>query len=182
MTDKRLAELTNTKKNIAERLKGAREAAKLTQASLAAHADISRSTIAHYEKGNVVPGGLELMKLAKALKVSPNYILSGSQDFFPSDAVEHSFADTEDDLNMQAYRFSICLMILDREVRESISELLMNLVKSKLSEEDYRMFLQILSELDKMMPEFKTGIENLMAGKEEEFQKIAEKLEQQNDD
>ena len=59
------------KSAIAERLREARHSRELSQTSLAKEAGLSRSAIVHYENANAVPGGLELLKLAKALGVSP---------------------------------------------------------------------------------------------------------------
>jgi len=94
--------MTDDKSQIAERLKSAREGLALTQQQVADKARVSRSAVVHYEKGNVIPGGPELIGLAKALKVTPNYILSGSEGFFDSTAPEHALAAREVDEYVRA--------------------------------------------------------------------------------
>ena len=84
MAAKPKKKLGHKESQIAERLKKAREGLMLTQQQVADRARVSRSALVHYEKGNVIPGGPELIGLAKALKLTPNYILSGSEFFFDS--------------------------------------------------------------------------------------------------
>ena len=160
------------KTKIAERLKKARESEQVSQQTLAMKAGISRSAVVHYEQGKAVPGGLELIKLAKALRLSPNYILSGSDAFFESKASEHALAtEHKGKLTM---RMTLCLMALDREIREPLSALLMALLKAKLSKEDYKGMIAIFETMDETMPDLMQGVEQLMSGVIEE--KIISKL------
>src|SRR5216684_2103246 len=94
-------------KEIAERLKAGRKRLGLTQAGLAAKAQLGRSAVVHYEQGHAVPGAIELMKLARALELSPNVILSGSEQFFPSRSPEHALV--ADDMNVLATKMALCL-------------------------------------------------------------------------
>jgi len=137
---------------IGKRLKRERDARELSQAALAKKADISRSAIAHYETGKVIPGGPELIKLADALEITPNYILSGSDDYFPSKEPEHAL--DVDDFTL-VIRTGQCLQQLDREVKQKFSSLLMALVKEKMTDAEYQKFLEGLGWMEPMFREMK---------------------------
>jgi transcriptional regulator with XRE-family HTH domain len=144
---------------ISERIKQARTAQELTQSGLADKAGLSRSAVVHYEQGNAVPGGLELVKLAQALGLTPNFLLSGSDSFFNSQTVEHALAD--DSMEIVLPRMAMCLMALDREVRESFSALLMNLVKAKFTKRQYQDFIASMGMVNQFIPEMIPGIEKM---------------------
>lgn len=133
------------KKQIAERIQKARKEIGLTQADLAKKAAIGRSSLVHYENAGAVPGGLELIKLSKALNVTPNYLLSGSETFLDSEKPEHMLAT--DDQNLMIARMSIFLLTLDKPVREKMSELLVSMVKQKLSKDEFDVLMTIMDEL-----------------------------------
>jgi len=138
---------------IGKRLKRERDARELSQAALAKKAGISRSAIAHYETGKVIPGGPELIKLADALEITPNFILSGSDEYFRSKEPEHAL--DVDDLTLMI-RTSQCLQELDREVKLKFSSLLMTLVKEKMTDAEYQKFLEALSWIEPMFREIKS--------------------------
>ena len=123
---------------IAKRLKATRLALGLTQAQLATNAGLNRNTVVHYERGNAVPGAIELIKLAKALRQSPNQLLSGAEAFFDSESSEPLLVS--DDFEATAMRITICLMALDREIQQWIAGLLMSLVKSKKTNAEFAEF------------------------------------------
>jgi transcriptional regulator with XRE-family HTH domain len=134
-------------------------ALELTQGGLADKAGLSRSAVVHYEQGNAVPGGMELVKLAQALGKSPNYLLSGSDDFFKSESPDHALAD--DNPGVVITRTAICLQALDREVRESVSALLMNLVKAKLNKREFQEFTQAIEMVSQSIPQMTPELETL---------------------
>lgn len=165
MATKPRKKLSDNKSQIAERLKKAREDLALTQQQVADKARVSRSAVVHYEKGNVIPGGQELIGLAKALKVTPNYILSGSEGFFDSTAPEHALAARDADDYVRVAQLGICMQALDREVAEAVSALVMALVKAKLSKTQYTDFLMVLDTLSKTMVGFTPELETMMDNK-----------------
>lgn len=112
----------------------------------------------HYENGKAVPGGMELIKLANTLDVTPNYILSGSEQFHVSTKPEHAFATG--DMAQLAPRITLCMYTLDREVREKFSELLMSLVQQKLSKKKYEMFVAAINAFDSTMSGIGPDLEN----------------------
>ena len=133
------------KKQIAERLRSARERLEITQAALAKKSGVGRSAIVHYENAQAIPGGMELIKLCKVLDITPNYILSGSEQFRKSQEPE-SALDTDDFLTLMM-RVMFCLLSLDTEVRESASTFLMSLVKQKLSKKEYADFNAMVDDI-----------------------------------
>lgn len=178
-TDQSTAEetLPTDKKRIAERLRKARDDAGLTQAQLASQSGVGRSAIVHYENAKAVPGGIELIKLANTLKKTPNYLLSGSEQFHESTEPEHAFATG--DIEKLAPRITLCLLALDREVSEKFSELLMSLVKQKFSKDDYESFVAGVNALDSTIsgitPDLGDFMENL--DKEGRFDQLGQDLE-----
>ena len=151
------------KAKIAERLRKARDELGITQTKLAKMAGIGRSAVVHYETAGTVPGGIELIKLSNALKVTPNYLLSGSESFLPSSEPEHSLAT--DDISLLIARLSACILCLDTEVREKLSELVLSLVKQKL---DKREFEGLMLMLDTLGP--------LLAGKSSELESLVDDI------
>ena len=142
--------LNSLPKQIGARINQGRTALEITQAGLAKKAALSRSAVVHYEQGNAVPGSTELVKLAQALNISPNYLLSGSDNFFPSKSSKHALLDENPQL--VTVKAAMCLTILDREVQESISALLMSLVKAKLNTRDYQKFLEEAGLMSQILP------------------------------
>ena len=149
---------------IAERLKSARLALGLTQAQLAAKAGLSRSAVVHYEKKKAVPGGLELIKLAKALDQSPNRLLSGVESFFDSEKTEYALVS--DNLDETAVKMGMCLMALDRETQERISSLLMALVKARMTAQEFAEFVDAMKTVRGTIAALTAEIEALAAAAE----------------
>lgn len=163
------------KAKIAERLRKARDELGLTQTELAKKAGISRSAIVHYETAGTVPGGIELIKLSNALKVTPNYLLSGSETFLESDKPEHILAT--DNQELMIARISLCFLALDKPVREKMSELLISLVQQKLSNDEFEVLMTFMDELGTNMQGFATDVEKFVAEtfSESDFPKTAKK-------
>ena len=159
MAKPKLNALLNSAQKMGERIKQARTSLELTQVALAKKASLSRSAVVHYEQGNAVPGGVELIKLAEALNVSPNYLLSGSDNFFESQSIEHALAS--DNPQIVTATTAICLSALDREVRESISAMVMALVKAKLNKRDYQELTKAISFIGQSVPQMMPGIEKV---------------------
>lgn len=66
------------KQTIAQRIRQARLSKDLDQARLAARLDVATRTLQRWEKGEQVPDGNYLMRLAKIMGVSPEWLLAGS--------------------------------------------------------------------------------------------------------
>ncbi len=154
------------KAKIAERLRKARDELGLTQTDLAKMAGIGRSAVVHYETAGTVPGGIELIKLSKVLKVTPNYLLSGSESFLPSSEPEHSLAT--DDINLLTARLSVCIQTLDKEVREKLSELILSLVKQRLEKNEFEGLMLTLDTLGPLLAGKSSELESLVDGMAED--------------
>ncbi len=72
------------KTTIGERLREARENKGLDQASLAVKAGIVARTLQRWEKGEQVPDGVAIMKMARATGVQPSWLLTGEGEMYPS--------------------------------------------------------------------------------------------------
>lgn len=159
MSTKPKAKPPSQQERIAERIRKAREALDLTQQQVADKAGISRSAIVHYERGNVIPGGPELIGIAKALRATPNYILSGSEAFFKSPAPEHALV-TNDEANLAA-RVAICMSELDREMAEAVSALAMSLLKATVRPKKYNEVMAAIAVVEKSTADLLQGAERV---------------------
>ena len=72
------------KSTIGERLRTARESKHLDQASLAEKVGIVTRTLQRWEKGEQVPDGVSITKIAKATSVHPTWLLTGGGEMYPS--------------------------------------------------------------------------------------------------
>ena len=177
MSAKQAIQSLDPKKKIAERLRAARETLEITQTELAKQSGVGRSAIVHYENGKAIPGGMELIKLSKVLDITPNYILSGSEQFRESTEPEHALA-TEEFIPLMI-RVGLCLASLDRDVRESVSELLMSLVKQKASKKDYENFSTFADDIAHVITENIPDLEKLgnELGESGRFDSLTQALE-----
>ena len=71
------------KPNIGQRIREARQAKSYDQARLAAKLDVATRTLQRWEKGEQVPDGTYLMRIAKTTGVNPPWLLSGEGEMFP---------------------------------------------------------------------------------------------------
>ena len=69
---------------IGERLRSARENKELDQASLAGKAGIVTRTLQRWEKGEQVPDGIAITRLARATGVQASWLLTGEGEMYPS--------------------------------------------------------------------------------------------------
>lgn len=166
------------KAKIAERLRKARDELGLTQTELAKMAGIGRSAVVHYETAGTVPGGIELIKLSNTLKVTPNYLLSGSETFLDSNKPEHILATDNQELLIA--RMSICFLALDKPVREKMSELLISMVQQKLSSEEFEVLMTFMDELGSTLNVNSSEMEKVYEAmfSETDFPKTAQKAEE----
>ena len=70
------------KTTIGERLREARETKELDQYTLAEKAGVATRTLQRWEKGEQVPDGLAIMKIAKATNVQPSWLLTGEGEMY----------------------------------------------------------------------------------------------------
>jgi transcriptional regulator with XRE-family HTH domain len=69
--------MTTSGEQIGSNIKRARRRAEISQRELARRVGKTRSSIAKYESGEQTPRAVTLMKLAKALSLTPNDLLAG---------------------------------------------------------------------------------------------------------
>lgn len=70
------------KSSIGDRLREARENKELDQATLSSKAGVVTRTLQRWEKGEQVPDGISIMKLAKATGVSASWLLTGEGEMY----------------------------------------------------------------------------------------------------
>ena len=135
---------------IAERIKQARMQLERTQEAMAQQAGLSRSAYIHYEQANAVPGGLELIKLAGALRKSPNYLLAGSENFFG--AKVPGALPPPITVEAAVYRIAMTLPLCDREVVEAFFSMAMAIVRAKLTKRQFAKMQKIWDKVDAEVP------------------------------
>ncbi len=91
------------KKQIAERLKLARELSGLSQAQAATILNFSRPTISEIEQGRRNVSGTELIQFSDIYDVDVNWILSGAEDEYANSKIQLAAREiskmTEDEVN-----------------------------------------------------------------------------------
>ncbi len=71
------------KTTIGERLRTARENKEMDQATLAEKIGVVTRTLQRWEKGEQVPDGLAITRIAKATNVQPTWLLTGDGEMYP---------------------------------------------------------------------------------------------------
>ncbi len=82
------------KSSIAQRIKQARCAKNLDQATLAAKIDIATRTLQRWEKGEQVPDSNYLMRIVKVTGVSAHWLLTGEGEMLPKESTSFPLLDT----------------------------------------------------------------------------------------
>jgi repressor LexA len=71
------------KSTIGDRIREARDNKELDQAKLADKAGIVTRTLQRWEKGEQIPDGISITKIAKATGVHPHWLLTGEGELYP---------------------------------------------------------------------------------------------------
>lgn len=74
------------KSTIGDRIREARDTKELDQATLAAKAGIVTRTLQRWEKGEQIPDGISITKIAKATGAHPHWLLTGEGEMYSSTA------------------------------------------------------------------------------------------------
>ena len=72
------------KNSIGDRLREARENKEMDQATLADKAGVVTRTLQRWEKGEQVPDGVSITRLAKATGVAASWLLTGEGEVYPA--------------------------------------------------------------------------------------------------
>lgn len=72
------------KSTIGDRIRSARESKELDQATLAAKLDVATRTLQRWEKGQQVPDGVTITRIAKATNASASWLLTGDGEMYAS--------------------------------------------------------------------------------------------------
>jgi len=124
-------------KEVGTRLREWREEMDWTRADAEKQTGIPATTIANLEYGKHYPSGEQIVALSKVYGVSPNNILSGSDDYFPKtgEGYELSSMSNDDlvDMVLPFIRLHLAIGNLNQRERESVSQIVMSLARAKLS-------------------------------------------------
>lgn len=127
-------------KEIGERIAAARNGLGFSQQALHVRtklADpekigISRAVLSLYETGTNKPGAREIRILCNTLKVSPNWLLYGSESPAPATRSTMDFLRGSD-IDISA-RLAFAMLALDPEYRDSLAQLIFSMLKNKMSD------------------------------------------------
>jgi len=72
------------KSTIGDRVREARESKEVDQATLADKIGVVTRTLQRWEKGDQVPDGVSITRIAKATNVHPHWLLTGDGEMYPS--------------------------------------------------------------------------------------------------
>ena len=81
---------------IGERIRALREKIGISQEELAHSVGMHPNTVARWERGELIPRGTSLSKLAKGLNTTSTYLLSETDDPLPQNAHSHSEPPAEE--------------------------------------------------------------------------------------
>ena len=72
------------KSSIGDRMREARENKELDQATLAEKIGVVTRTLQRWEKGEQIPDGVSITRIAKATNVHPHWLLTGDGEMYPA--------------------------------------------------------------------------------------------------
>lgn len=125
------------KDSIGGRIKSTRIIRGLSSTQLHDKTGIAQSSLTRYEKGNRIPGAIELRKLCVALDISPNYLLWGDDSkAFGSLTVNVYDMEIESDNQFMAI-VAILFTKLARPDRTAMLQLLMTIVYAQIGEDSF---------------------------------------------
>lgn len=121
-------------KEIGNRLRVSRESQGISRNTLAASAKMGFDKVKNLENGLMFPKGDDLLKICTALDVSPNHILTGSEEFKPNLA-----KSTTDDIKKLSDVVYLSLLIfgLDDTEKNTVEKVTRSFLSTKLTTEEY---------------------------------------------
>lgn len=158
--------------SIAHELTHARKILGWTQMELHQQTGISRDTIKQYETGRNLPGAREIRLLSAALKISPNRLLLGADEFVtPASPLKGLINAENNPVNADGFRsymqfMGIYTFLLPAE-RAAILTLIEPILLSRKPAEEVKTMLN-------MMGEMADAVRPVMEGMQEKMQQVAE--------
>lgn len=159
---------------IANELVNARKVLGWTQMELHQRTGISRDTIKQYETGRNLPGARELRLLSAALKISPNRLLLGTDEFVtPASPLAGLINAENNPINADGFRsymqfMGIYSLLLPAE-RAAILTLIEPLLLSRKPADEVRAVLNLMGEMADAvrhaMPEMQGGMQKIAEGR-----------------
>ena len=116
--------------DVAAELVHARNRAALSVSELHRQTGISRSVIQAYERGAYKPGAGELTRLCKALHVSPNRILFGTEEPFKAKTALHDVLRLSDE-ELRTPLLAVMLQMLTLDERNAVVTLIHSILEAR---------------------------------------------------
>jgi len=124
---------------VGARLLRARQAKGWTREAMAASTGIGAGSIETMETGRRMPGGEQVLILSQLFDVSPNWILTGSNEFLPA-------PDTGPDANpTDLAKFFVALQQLDSSRRRMLTQMVVDLARAEVPADQLPVFEKIMA-------------------------------------
>ena len=158
-------------KAIGEKIKDRISALSFTRAQVAEKSKVSLASLRLIIKGEKYPTGPQIKRLCETLKISPNYLLFGSErpDFEKEKSDAERFAEI--------FRISMLKSHLDRDNSTIIDRLILSMLASQLKKSEYNELLEFVDDFTGVMAPLMAPVMdsmqngNMMKSAKEEYEK-----------
>lgn len=121
-------------KLFADRLFNERRKAGLTQDELGQRIDMERRQVARYEAGTHAPSVVNLRRICDALRVSPNFMLYGTEEPFKVESAYDRLAQG-DSMERVIPKLAMTLTLVGIDDRRTLTDLIVRLAEAKHGED-----------------------------------------------
>ena len=145
-------------KAIGEKVKDRISALGLTRAEVAGKSKISVASLRMIINGQKYPTGPQIKRLCATLKITPNYLLFGSEvpDFEKNKSEKEKIAET--------FKTSILKSCLDRDNSAAIDRLILSMLASQLKKAEYTSLIENADKLTEVIKNSPDDIIEMLNG------------------
>jgi len=124
---------------VGERLMRKRKSKGWTRESMAGVVGMGAGSIESMETGRRMPGGEQVLILSQVFNISPNWILTGSEEFLPGQSVEGEANPAE------MTKLFVALTQLDQSRQRMLSQLIIDLARSEVPADQLPFFESVMN-------------------------------------
>lgn len=132
-------------KSIGEKVKDRISALGFTRAEVAEQSKVSLASLRMIINGQKYPTGPQIKRLCETLKITPNYLLFGSE----SPDFDRGKSDSE--RFTEAFRTSILKSHLDRDNSAIVDRLILSMLASQLKKAEYNELIEFVDDFSQVM-------------------------------
>lgn len=157
-------------KDVGKRIRRAREDAELTVGELAESAQVNKSSLYRYEKGETFIDALDLQNICNALHVSPVYFLYEADDFGKTFNPQSASFDINDS-GQRVATISVLLSILNSDDQKAVHRIVQSLVELKMGKKEFEKFFLMVTSMIPVIGEVAEDLES-----SDDFDGLAERV------